>query len=212
MELNRDLFLSEVIINYLQSTYPNIYSDNTIVQNYVEYTSILQKKEHTQDDIIRLQELQKYFYGNSDGSSTGSGLGLGPLYISTVKTVKELLNENDNAVRDIITELFSLLNISNISDEAFKEYLNKLIIPGIFAESGINQTLPSTTTNTTTNVNPPGKMFQHIINTRVIPSNKKQATTATPAPAPVPAPVPATTATTLHSTHSPRPYKAISLT
>ena len=93
MELNRDLFLSELIINYLQNTYPNIYSDNVIIDKYHEYTKLIMLKtdnpsNYTLDDELKLQELNRYFYGNSDGSNTGSGINLGPIYISTVNTVK----------------------------------------------------------------------------------------------------------------------------
>ena len=147
MELNRDLFLSELIINYLQNTYPNIYSDNVIIDKYDEYTKLIKLKtdnpaNYTLDDKLKLQELNRYFYGNSDGSNTGSGINLGPIYISTVNTVKDLIKENDNAVRDIVSNIFKLLQIDTKADESFNKYLNELIIPGILTEGNINYIPP----------------------------------------------------------------------
>ena len=34
---NRELYISEFIINYLQTHYPNEYSDDTIISNYRKY-------------------------------------------------------------------------------------------------------------------------------------------------------------------------------
>ena len=99
MDLNRDSFISEEIINYLQSSYQNIYSDNNIIQNYIRYKELLLKKEtaknyintsnfsiiFTLDDEEELETLNRYFYGNSDGSSSGNGDNLAYTYSSKKK-------------------------------------------------------------------------------------------------------------------------------
>ena len=81
---NRDIFISEFIIHYLQSRYPNRYSDQTIVNRYKEYQKlrILEEVSKTREnkdermsdfDLNRLKELHEYFYGTSDGSNPSSG-------------------------------------------------------------------------------------------------------------------------------------------
>ena len=152
MDLNRDSFISEEIINYLQSSYQNIYSDNTIIQNFIRYKELLLKQEtakhHINDDefsIIftpedeeELETLNRYFYGNSDGSSSGDGNNLAHTYLSTINTIKDLINQGDNSIKDVVFNLTALLDNPNMSDTAYKKYLNELIIPGILGTSEIS--------------------------------------------------------------------------
>ena len=44
MDQDRDLFLSEYIINYLQSIYPEIYGDDAVINNYVKYKYLIDRK------------------------------------------------------------------------------------------------------------------------------------------------------------------------
>jgi hypothetical protein len=151
MDLKRDLFISEEIISYLQSTYQNIYSDTNIIKNYVRYKELLLKKEtakthinspefsiiFTEEDEIELETLNRYFYGNSDGSNSGDGNNLAYTYLSTIDTIKELINKSDNSIKDVVMNLTALLDNPSMSDEAYKRYLNELIIPGILGTSEI---------------------------------------------------------------------------
>ena len=41
---SRELFIIEIVINYLQSVYPNIYSDKEIIRRYIEYNKLNNKK------------------------------------------------------------------------------------------------------------------------------------------------------------------------
>ena len=150
MDLNRDSFLSEEIINYLQSSFQNIYSDSNIIKNYIRYKELLLKQEtsktakitndiykFTSEDEEELESLNRYFYGNSDGSSSGNGNNIAYTYLSTIQTIKELIDKSDNSIKDVVVNLTSLLSTSNMSDDAYKRYLNELIIPGILGTSEI---------------------------------------------------------------------------
>jgi hypothetical protein len=164
MDLKRDLFISEEIISYLQSSYQNIYSDSNIIKNYVRYKELLLKKEtakthinssefsiiFTEEDEEELETLNRYFYGNSDGSNSGDGNGLIHTYLSTIDTIKELINKSDNSIKDVVTNLTALLDNPSMSDEAYKKYLNELIIPGIL---GTNETTAIKSDNTITTGN-----------------------------------------------------------
>ena len=148
---NRNLFISEEIINYLQSSYQNIYSDNEIIKKYVKYKDLLLKKEtsenlkstiedstfFTTEDDEELESLNRYFYGNSDGSSSGDGNNLASSYLSTISNIKKMIDENDGNIKDIVVNLTSLLS-EKMPDETFKKYLNELIIPGIIGNIGIS--------------------------------------------------------------------------
>ena len=162
MDLKRDLFISEEIISYLQSTYQNIYSDTNIIKNYVRYKELLLKKEtaktninypefsiiFTANDEEELETLNRYFYGNSDGSNSGDGNSLAYTYLSTIDTIKELINKSDNSIKDVVTNLTALLDNPSMSDEAYKKYLNELIIPGILGTSEITSEKTSNTIST----------------------------------------------------------------
>jgi hypothetical protein len=151
MDLNRDSFISEEIINYLQSSFQNIYSDSNIIKNYIRYKDLLLKKEtaknnintsnfsiiFTSEDEEELESLNRYFYGNSDGSSSGDGNNIAYTYLSTIQTIKDLIDKSDNSIKDVVVNLTSLLDNPNMSDEAYKRYLNELIIPGILGTSEI---------------------------------------------------------------------------
>uniref|UniRef100_A0A6C0EN09 Uncharacterized protein n=1 Tax=viral metagenome TaxID=1070528 RepID=A0A6C0EN09_9ZZZZ len=153
MDLNRDSFISEEIINYLQSSFQNIYSDSNIIKNYIRYKDLLLKQEtsktsktakitndiytFTSEDEEELESLNRYFYGNSDGSSSGNGNNIAYTYLSTIQTIKELIDKSDNSIKDVVVNLTSLLSTSNMSDDAYKRYLNELIIPGILGTSEI---------------------------------------------------------------------------
>ena len=152
MDLNRDSFISEEIINYLQSSYNDIYSDSKIITNYIKYKELLLKKEtaknnintsefsiiFTPEDEEELESLNRYFYGNSDGSSSGDGNNIAYTYLSTIQTIKNLIDKSDNNIKDVVFNLTSLLSNSSMSDEAYKRYLNELIIPGILGTSEIS--------------------------------------------------------------------------
>ena len=43
---SRELFIIEIVINYLQSVYPNIYSDKEIIRRYIEYNKLNINCEH----------------------------------------------------------------------------------------------------------------------------------------------------------------------
>ena len=155
---NRNLFISEQIINYLQSSYQNIYSDNEIIKKYVKYKDLLLKKEtsenlkstiddstfFTPDDDEELETLNRYFYGNSDGSSSGDGNNLVSSYLSTIYNIKKMIDEHDGNVKDIVVNLTSLLS-EKMPDESFNKYLNELILPGIIGNTGIESTQGSAT-------------------------------------------------------------------
>ena len=156
MDINRDLFISEGLISYLQSTYQNIYSDKEIIKHFIKYKELLLKQEtaknykssdndklkiiFTDKDQEELETLNRYLYGNSDGSSSVSGDNLASIYVSTIETIKKMINDSDDSVKDVVVNLTSLLDKDDISDEAYKRYINELILPGILGTSGIIST------------------------------------------------------------------------
>ena len=94
MDQDRDLFLSEYIINYLQSIYPEIYGDDAVINNYVKYKYLIDKKRTeklSDDEKQELEQLYIYFYGNSDGSSSASGASIAANYIKTINIIKDIL-------------------------------------------------------------------------------------------------------------------------
>ena len=154
--VNRDLFITETIINYLQSLYPNEYSDEEIISRYKEYIKLKSLKKAAKDneevkfrtrDKAKLEELNIYFYGNSDGSSTGSGNSIVNNYIKAIENIKALINSNDNAIKDVLANpgydvyrskgmYFFVNNIfekesSNINNGNIytKTYLNRIKFP-----------------------------------------------------------------------------------
>ena len=159
MDFNRDLFISEETINYLQSSYQNIYSDTAIIKNYIRYKELLLKQEtaknynkkdtdkfkivFTDEDEEELETLNRYFFGNSDGSSSGSGNSLAYRYLATIDTIKKMIAENDNSIKNIVVDLSSLVSDTSMPDEAYNRYLNELIIPGIIGNIGISSTKSS---------------------------------------------------------------------
>jgi hypothetical protein len=156
MDINRDLFISEGLISYLQSTYQNIYNDKEIIKNFIRYKELLLKKEtaknyksndndklkiiFTEEDEEELETLNRYFYGNSDGSSSGSGDNLASVYVSTIETIKKMISDSDNSITDVVVNLTSLLDKDDVSDDAYNRYINELILPGILGTSGIIST------------------------------------------------------------------------
>ena len=95
--VNRDLFITETIINHLQRLYPQEYSDAAIIKKYKKYVELMSIKQASEDneDVIfstqnqqKLAKLNTYFYGNSDGSRTSAGDGIAAKYIRTI----EILN------------------------------------------------------------------------------------------------------------------------
>jgi hypothetical protein len=142
---NRDIFISEFIIHYLQSRYPNRYSDQTIVNNYKDYRKLriikeLSDKYHdneeirnkmTDDDKERLIKLHQYFYGSDDGSNPSSGSNIARDYITVLNSVKHIIDENDNAIKDIVSGITSLLETSsadNPNQNIAKMYLENVVI------------------------------------------------------------------------------------
>ena len=189
MDLNRDSFISEEIINYLQSSYQNIYSDTTIIQNYIRYKELLLKQETAKNDINseefsikftpedqeELETLNRYFYGNSDGSSNGDGNNLAYTYLSTINTIKDLISKGDNSIKDVVFNLTALLDNPNMSDIAYKKYLNELIIPGILGTSEITSMKTSDTISINkTVVNKLSKEEQNSYRTRIIDDKLKR--------------------------------------
>jgi hypothetical protein len=104
---NRDLYISEIITHYLQSHYPTQYGDNAIVNNYKEFLELSKAKSELKDkfnkkSLSRLEALNEYFYGNSDGSYSGTGNDLGRQYVTTINTIKSILKSNEDAAKDIV--------------------------------------------------------------------------------------------------------------
>jgi len=156
---NRDIFISEFIIHYLQSRYPNKYSDQTIVNNYKEYRKLRILKEVSDKyedkdglnkmsdfDLNRLKDLHEYFYGTSDGSNPSSGNNIARDYQILLNSVKHIIEENDNAIKDIVSNITSLLETSsadNPNPNIANMYLDNVIIsPLIIAlESSFDEEL-----------------------------------------------------------------------
>jgi len=143
--VNRDLFITETIINYLQRLYPNEYSDETIIKNYKKYIKLLSIKKAAEEnddvkfsikDEARLEKLNTYFYGNSDGSRTSAGDGIAARYLRAIQNIKSLIDSNDNAVKDVVSNIYELVDIGDESSkEAFSKYINEIIIPGLQSEN-----------------------------------------------------------------------------
>ncbi len=157
---NRDIFISEFIIHYLQSRYPNKYSDQTIVNKYKEYKKLRILKEVSDQyedkddglnkmsdfDLNRLKDLHEYFYGTSDGSNPSSGNNIARDYQIVLSSVKHIIEENDNAIKDIVSNITSLLETSSAdstNSDIAKIYLEKVVIePLIIAlESSFDEEL-----------------------------------------------------------------------
>lgn len=151
---NRDIFISEFIIHYLQSRYPEKYSDQSIVNNYKDYYKLRilkevsdktddPKKKMSSNDIKKLEKYHEMFYGSTDGSHTSSGNNIARDYQIALNSVKHLIEENDNAIRDIIANITSLLETSSANspnNEIAKMYLDNVVLsPLIIAlESAFN--------------------------------------------------------------------------
>jgi len=142
MDQDRDLFLSEYIINYLQSIYPEIYGDDAVINNYVKYKYLIDKKRTeklSDDEKQELEQLYIYFYGNSDGSSSASGASIAANYIKTINIIKDIIAKNDNAVKDSVKSIVEILSIDTpVSDEAFKKYINQVILPELIQNDEIS--------------------------------------------------------------------------
>ncbi len=138
---NRDSYISEFIINYLQTHNPNYYSDTVIIDNYREYLKLnfLSKNEKLKKkDLKRLKELNNYFYGSDDGTNASYGTSLANNYITTINSIKSMLLANDNAVKDIISSISQIIETSsneNGNAENAKKYLDEYIIPELLKES-----------------------------------------------------------------------------
>lgn len=160
---NRDIFISEFIIHYLQSRYPNKYSDQTIVNKYKEYRKLRILKEVSDQnedkedglmkmsdfDLQRLKDLNEYFYGTSDGSNPSSGNNIARDYQILLSSVKHIIEENDNAIKDIVSNITSLLESSSADSpdpNIAKIYLEKVVLePLIIAlESSFDEELKIT--------------------------------------------------------------------
>ena len=139
MDSSRDLFLSEFIINYLQTTYPEIYSDISIIHKYIEYKHLKDlefENELTEKNKERLEELNVYFFGSSNGDLNGdAGYNLINMYKNTIDIIEKLIDTNDTAVQDVVSELVNLIQINIHDDDALKKYINELILPSIFKEN-----------------------------------------------------------------------------
>ena len=139
MDLSRDLFLSEFIINYLQTTYPDVYSDIAIIHKYIEYKQLKDleiENDLSDKDRQRLDELNVYFFGSSSGELNGdAGYNLITMYKNTVDIIEKLIDTNDTAVHDVVNELVSLIQVNIKDDDAFKKYINELVLPSIFKEN-----------------------------------------------------------------------------
>ena len=144
--VNRDLFITETIISYLQSLYPNEYSDEEIISRYKEFVKLKSLKKaakdskdviFTQEDKNKLKELNQYFYGNSDGSRTGSGSSIVDNYIKAIENIKALINSNDNAIKDVVTNIYKIIELGDTTNkESFNKFMNEIVIAGLQAENG----------------------------------------------------------------------------
>jgi len=129
----RELFIIEIIINYLQSVYPNIYGDKEIIRNYIKYNKLHNKKKIkslTAEETNDLEQLNILFYGNEDGTnSTYSDLPGN--YLITIRTIKQLINSTNKSIQDAISTIYSLFENEEITDNdvALNYYLNQIIIP-----------------------------------------------------------------------------------
>jgi hypothetical protein len=138
---SRELFIIENVINYLQTTYPDVYSDKEIIRNYIEYNKLYNKKKlskrektviFTQEEKERLEELNTIFFGNEEGTFN-TYVDLPGNYLMTIRTIKQLINSTNKSIDDIIKEVYSLFENEEITkDEKFlQDYLNTIIIPSL---------------------------------------------------------------------------------
>lgn len=144
----RELFIIEIIINYLQSVYPQIYSDKEIIRKYIQYNKLINKKylseenknvKFTNEDKERLDELNILFFGNEDGTNS-SYADLPGNYLMTIRTIKELIKSDNQSIKDTISIIYSLFDNNEISEnsEALNYYLNEIIIPSLLMSLGSN--------------------------------------------------------------------------
>jgi len=158
---NRDLYISEIITHYLQSHYPTQYGDNAIVDNYKEFLELSKAKSELKDkfnreSLSRLEALNEYFYGNSDGSYSGTGNDLGRQYVTTINTIKSILKSNEDAAKDIASGISSIIETSSLKngDQATTaRFVSEVLIPGLLNNniltadtSGFKITKPETVT------------------------------------------------------------------
>ena len=138
---SRELFIIEIIINYLQSAYPNIYGDKEIIRKYIQYNKLNNKKHLSEDnkDIKftteeneKLEELNVYFFGNEDGSSSFYS-DLPGNYLMTIRTIKQLISTNNKSIQEAISSIYSLFQNKEITEDsqALNYYLNEIIIPSL---------------------------------------------------------------------------------
>jgi len=138
---SRELFIIENVINYLQTTYPDVYSDKEIIRNYIEYNKLYNKKKlskrektviFTQEEKERLEELNTIFFGNEEGTFN-TYVDLPGNYLMTIRTIKQLISSTNKSIDDIIKEVYSLFENEEITkDEKFlQDYLNTIIIPSL---------------------------------------------------------------------------------
>ena len=137
---NRDLFLLENIIDYLQRSYPSIYSDDAIINKYTEFKDLNIKKKASSiypnitfstDDINKLEELYIYFYGSSNGGPSSSSLASN--YLTTVNIIKELINKSDYSIQNVVSNINSLLKYNDKNDKILDDYLNTILIPSLLS-------------------------------------------------------------------------------
>ena len=137
----RELFIVEIIINYLQTTYPLIYGDSTIVKNYIQYNKLNNKKnlseinkqiKLTDEENEKLDELNTFFFGNENGTSSAYS-DLPGNYLMVIRTIKELIKSNNNAIKDIIDNVYSLFDNKEITEnnEVLGVFLDNIIIPSL---------------------------------------------------------------------------------
>ena len=183
--VNRDLFITETIINHLQRLYPNEYSDETIIKNYKKYVKLMSLKKASEDneDVIfssrnteKLEALNRYFYGNSDGSRTSAGDGIAGRYLRTIENIKSIINSNDNAIKDIVTNIYQIVDVGeNASKEAFTKYINEIIIPGLQAENTNSSDISNfQVVNKSIKENIDKELYDKTINTVIEDKKKKE--------------------------------------
>ena len=162
--VNRDLFITETIINHLQRLYPQEYSDAAIIKKYKKYVELSSLKQAAEDDEnvnfsteneAKLAKLNTYFYGNSDGNRTSAGDGIAARYVKTIQNIKAIIDSNDNAVKDIVTNIYQLIDIGDLDNkDSFNKYINEIVIPGLQSEnSSVKQITDFTIANKVINDN-----------------------------------------------------------
>ena len=181
---NRDLFITEAIINYLQRLYPNEYSDAVIIKKYKKYIELSTRKKAAEEndnvkfttkDAAKLEELNIYFYGNSDGSRTSTGDGIAAKYVRTIENIKAMINSNDNSIKDVVTNIYQILDFDDsTTKEATDKYINEIIIPGLLSESSSAAKITDfTLTNKVINEGIDESLFSKIISDANIEKTRK---------------------------------------